>query len=357
MEKNYTAIISVTKDCPLRCKYCYVHTKTNHKISVELAQRIIDELFTVNKCPIQEIIWHGGEPLLMGISFYQAICDYLNEKYPAKRIHHKLQTSGILINQEWVEFFKRNHFEVGISLDGPKFIHDQQRLDKGMKPTFDRVINAINLMEKEGLKPGFIAVITKNSVKYPKEIFDFFYENNWQFSFAKVSIGEDCIEDLSITTDEYIGFYEAMLDCFLSQSEFRLKVVPIFHHIMSFLKGTSVGLCVHEPNCAENYLSFSPDGEVYNCNRFIDYPTESFGNIMQQPLAEILNSAKRKQFAKRKEELDVVCKDCKYYPICHGGCPNEQFVSSGSIMGKDSECIFYSRIFPMLETRLCKEVQ
>ncbi|WP_455095626.1 radical SAM protein [Prevotella koreensis] len=356
MEKNFVSIISVTKSCPLRCKYCYVHSKNEQKISLTTVFRIIDELFNINKCPIHEFIWHGGEPLVMGISFYQSVCDYLAEHYPDKRVVHKLQTSGILITHEWAEFFKTNHFEVGVSLDGPEHIHDRQRFTQLGKPTFQMVCEGVKLLQECGLKPGFIAVITRNSLPYAREIFDFFYTNNWQFSFAKVSCGEGCLEDLSITPKEYARFYGEILDCFLQQQEFRLKIVPIFHHVMSFLKGNSVGLCTNEENCGGSYLSFAPNGEVFNCNRFVDYPEMAFGNILHESLEFILKSSLREMFSKRAQQLSILCGSCKYKTICYGGCPSEQFVRTGSIMGKSAECEINSLIFPMIEDRLKREL-
>lgn len=355
MNKNYVAIISVTKSCPLRCQYCYVHSKNEQKMSLPTVFRIIDELLKINKGPVNEIIWHGGEPLAMGLPFYQSVCDYLAEHYPDKRVVHKIQTSGVLITQEWVDFFKKYNFEVGVSLDGPQFIHDRQRLTQAGKPTFQKVCHGVKLLRDSGLKPGFIAVITRNSLPYSQEIFDFFYSNSWQFSFAKVSCGEGCIENLSITAEEYACFYGEMLEHFLQQPEFRLKVVPIFHHVMSFIKGATVGLCANEKNCAGSYLSFAPDGSVYNCNRFVDYPEMAFGNILHQPLEEILKSALRATFAHRAKQLSKVCAKCNYKVVCNGGCPSEQYVKTGSIMGKSAECEVNSLIFPLLEERLKKE--
>lgn len=355
-KKNFVAIISVTKSCPLRCKYCYVQSKNNQKISLSTTYRIIDELFKVNKNPFLEIIWHGGEPLMMGIPFYKSVCDYIKEHYPDKRVVHKIQSSGILITSEWVDFFHENHFEVGISMDGPDHIHNSQRLDINGMPTFDRVYRGAKLLEEAGMRPGFIAVITKNSLPYASEIFDFFYSNCWQFSIAKVSCAEGCNEDLSITAEEYAKFYGEMLDLFLKQPEFRLKIVPIFHHVMSFLKGSSVGLCANDINCAANYLSFSPDGEVFNCNRFIDYPEVSFGNISQQPLSEILKSSFRTAFALRSQQIAKECSNCRFLSICNGGCPSEQYVKTRSIFGKSAECSVNSLIFPMIEERLKAEL-
>lgn len=356
-DKNFVAIISVTKNCPLRCEYCYVHKKDSSKMSINTVKRIIDELFQINKLPTTEIIWHGGEPLLMGLSFYKTVCEYISKNYPNKKVVHKLQTSGYLINEEWIDFFKEFKFDVGISLDGPEFIHDKQRKDKSGKPTFAKIFSSAKLMEQHGLRPGFIAVITKNSLDFYKEIFNFFYENKWQFSFAKVSITNDDNTDLGISVDEYLTFYERILDLFISQQEFRLKIVPIYHHILSYMKGTSVGLCVNEHSCAENYLSFSPDGNVFNCNRFIDYPTESFGNILKQPLLEILKSEKRLEFLNRPNAITESCSNCSIKKVCNGGCPYEDFVKSNSIYNKEYECITHKGIYSLIDKKLRSELR
>jgi uncharacterized protein len=347
------AIISVTKNCNFRCSYCYVQEKNYNVISFETLKKIINGLLAYNKHKVTEIIWHGGEPLLAGIDFYKEIIDYIKTSYPDKIVVNKLQTNGMLIDDNWIKFFKSNGFKIGISIDGPESIHDKHRKTINNKGTFTQVYENSNELIKNNIKPGFMAVISNYSVKYPDEIFNFFYNNRWSFGINYLSPVNHDMHDIAPTVQEYVNFYLDITKLYLSQSKRVISVNPIEHHIKSLLRGAAQGYCVNSPSCAADYLSFSPEGNAHNCNRFTDFAETSYGNINQISFSQILDSNKRKEYINRNKYFPK-CNNCKYQKVCNAGCPFEDYSINNSFFSNKHECKIHSRIFSKLSTVLEK---
>lgn len=350
-----TAMICVTKDCPLDCSYCYVHNKEKGVININLLKKFINSLFLFNQTKTISILWHGGEPLTAGTDFFKEICNYIEIKFPGIKVIHRLQTSGWLINDEWCKLFKDNNFRVGISLDGPQKVHDIHRKTKGNKLTFYKIFDNIKLLENYGLKLGFGAVVTKETQKYATEVFNFFKENNWNYDFTYVIANSGA--EFYLTPKEYIDYYKSVFKLFLSQKgDNKIKIRIISHNIFSFLKGRAAGLCSNQPNCAEEFVSITPDGNICNCNRFANYPSESYGNLNHEKFDVIMKSEKRKQFYLRQKYIEKMCAKCEYLNLCNGGCPFVDYIISKNIFSKKTKCEINKGIYGLIKSYLRKEL-
>ncbi len=350
----FTPIVCVTKSCPLECTYCYVKNKNEEIIATSLLKRFFNSLFSINKTDRLNIIWHGGEPLIAGISFYTEMCNYIRSEFPHINVEHSVQTSGWLINKEWCKFFKEYNFKIGISLDGPQHVHDIHRRTRGNQSTYHQIFNNIKLLENFGLKCGFIVVVTNKTQKYAVEVFNFFKENNWNYDFSPVCSNNEY--DFHLTPESYVEYYKTVLELFLSQKGNKIKIRTISNNILSFLTGTASDLCCNQLNCAEEFISITPDGNIYNCNRFADYKNESFGNLNFETLESIISSNNRYKFYERQKYIEKKCGSCEYFKICNGGCPHSDYVISKDLNSKEYECKINKGIYTSIESNLRKEL-
>ena len=174
-----TMIKPVGSACNLDCDYCYYLGKAalyegrQPKMSDELLERYISQYIEAVQVPVVTFCWHGGEPLLAGIDFYEKAVALQNKYRGNKQIENSLQTNGLLINGEWCDFFRRNNFLIGLSLDGPKEIHDAYRRDRGGHPTFDRVMKALEMMAVSGVEYNTLSTINDRCAGQGKRVYDF----------------------------------------------------------------------------------------------------------------------------------------------------------------------------------------
>ena len=142
-------------------------------MSEELLERYISQYIEAVQVPVVTFCWHGGEPLLAGIDFFEKAVALQNKYKGNKQIENSLQTNGLLVNAEWCDFFRRNNFLIGISLDGPKDIHDAYRHDRGGHPTFDRVMRAVEMMAVNGVEYNTLSTINDRCAGRGREVYEF----------------------------------------------------------------------------------------------------------------------------------------------------------------------------------------
>jgi len=360
MQLNFHAIIMPTETCNLACSYCYVLEKPKARMSIEVAKHIIDELLRHNNSDqITQLIWHGGEPMLAGLKFYQSICSYIRASYPQHKVENLIQTNATLLNDEWVKFFLAEDFKVGISLDGWQMLHDACRKTKGGKGSYDVVIENVLRARGQGLITGFICVLTRNNIQYIREIYEYFYDHKFDFNFHSItSLTPEMDDQLSITTSEFAEATKLFFDLGFYQPEPRVTSVnPTLHYVRSLLLGTASGYCVMAENCAEEYFSVEPNGQVSACDRFAGNTKLSFGNIAESSLDEIMKSPVRQEFLDRWQILNEgLCKDCEWSSVCHGGCPHEAYAKNGTVLSQDPNCDAYKSIFKHVSDTISMEL-
>jgi uncharacterized protein len=358
---NFHAIIMPVETCNLACSYCYVLEKPKTRLSINLALHIIDELLLHNDpSKVTRLIWHGGEPMLAGLSFYRSVCIYMHHKYPDHQIEHLIQTNGTLLKDEWIEFFQAERFKVGVSLDGSQAIHDSCRKTIDGKGSFKIVYENVQKARAKGLITGFICVLTRNSIPYIQELYDFFHNHKFDFYFHSItSMTSEMESQLAISTSEFADASNKLFDLGFYQPEPRVtEVNPTVHYARSLLLGSASGYCVMSEACADEYFSFEPNGLVSACDRFAGNTKLSFGNITENSLEEIMKSPVRQEFLDRWRILNEgVCKDCEWGSVCHGGCPHEAYVKNCTILGQDPNCEAYKRIFSHISETISRELE
>jgi len=246
----------------LKCDYCYVLEKRSGIMNEIVLKRTLEEVFGHNNARFPtNIYWHGAEPLLAGIDFYRRACHLIRHQYSDHEVRHHIQTNGTLLNDEWFDFFIEEHINTGVSLDGPKELHDACRKTHDGRGSFDLVLNNIMAARKKKLYLDALGVITRRTLGREDELFDFFYEHKISFGFEPlIPENEWMWRELSITPAEYARVAIRLFDRWFFQPERRLDVVmPAYHFVRAVMTGEN-SYCKFAGICAENYITVAPDG-------------------------------------------------------------------------------------------------
>ncbi len=302
-----TFLVNVLDQCNFRCTYCYVAPRflKNQKIqpipfkTVEtFFAKISDELKEIDTI---DIIWHGGEPLLAGVKFYENIVDLEEKLLKNKTIINSMQTNGYLINCQWLDFFKDNNFKVGISLDGPEFLHNELRKKSTGKGTFNKVANSIKLLRDETVFGGIVTVITTKHVGFEKAV----YETYKQLGIRDVKLNPlflaDTMHDknhLAPAPKDLLNFYIGIYDIWASDGEPIRSINPLSELIQKPILGRSK-TCIFDESCRHDFLTLTSTGDMYYCNRFASFEEFKVGNILTNKLQEMY--AKKLQCVSKRD--------------------------------------------------------
>lgn len=327
------AFISLVKPagsaCNLGCRYCYYFGVANQyggkepMMSAELLELYIKQYIEANEVDRVDFYWHGGEPLLFGLDWFKKALK-LERKYAGgKEITNSLQTNGTLINEDWCRFFADNGFLVGLSLDGPKDIHDAYRLNKGGRPTFDKVRSSAAMMRRMHVDFNTLSVVNNLSEGRGLEVYRFFRDevgsDFMQFLPAVDWLPDGSLAPWSVSGEGYGKFLCEVFDEWVTH-DVGSTYVQIFDATLANFCGVPPGICTLCETCGDG-LCVEHNGDVYPCDHFVT-PELKLGNIKDTPLGEIYDSEKRLRFALGKRNgLTKECLQCKYAFACHGECP------------------------------------
>lgn len=337
--------------CNLACKYCYYLEKTNlykentskFVMSDSLLEKFIEEYINSQTMPQVLFTWHGGETLMRPLSFYQKVVE-LQKKYANGRtIDNCIQTNGTLLNDEWCEFFRDNHWLVGISIDGPQEFHDEYRKNKQGKPSFMKVMQGIHLLNKHQVEWNAMAVVNDYNADYPLEFYHFFKElgcHYIQFTpiverihphadgrhLAHVLQKEEKLADFSVSPEQWGNFLCTIFDEWV-KNDVGEYFIQIFDSTLANWMGAQPGVCTMAPTCGHaGVMEFN--GDVYSCDHFV-FPEFKLGNIYEKSLIEMMYSEKQIQFGQQKRDsLPNKCKECNYLFACNGECPKNRFLTT-----------------------------
>lgn len=354
-------LIKPTYDCNFRCKYCYLNnsTKSVHKfIDVDFVQEIITQIKEnlLQKKQKLTFIWHGGEPLLWGVENYRKVFSFMETELSGIDYKNSLQTNLSLINEEYIELFKRYNVHVGFSLDGPKDIHDSQRIFANGKGTFDIIMEKVRLCRNAGISIGCIVVGSKKHIGKIPQLYDFMGNNDMHFRFNPLfNSGEatNCGDNYSISADDYAKMMIELFDLWYYDEVNHIKESNLEEMASSIISRVT-SHCMFGRNCQDNFFAIAPTGDVFPCGRFCDTDTTyAYGNLHEERLSDILLKIKQSDVYKRSEYIENSgCKRCKYFDICHGGCLHDGFLNSGDFKAKTFLCSAYKRIFSHIENGL-----
>ena len=325
--------------CNLRCDYCYYLRKADLypgaslRMSDETLESYTRQYIQSQQVPEVNFAWQGGEPTLMGLDFFRKAVAY-QQKYdrPGMRIENTLQTNGTLLDDKWCRFFAKNHFLIGISLDGPREAHDAYREDKGGAPTFERVVRAIQRLKNHKVDVNILTCVSAANVTQPLEVYRFLRDEIGAEYLQFIPIVErdnetgfqegTALTSRSITGKQYGDFLIAVFDEWVRRDVGRV-FVQMFDEALGRWLGAPGGLCVFQETCGQA-LVMEHNGDLYSCDHFVE-PRHLLGNILETPLIELVGSAQQRKFGQdKKTSLPRYCRACPVLFACSGGCPKNR---------------------------------
>lgn len=334
--------------CNLACKYCYYLEKNNlyqnshrHLMTDEMLEQFTREYIEAQTMPQVLFTWHGGEPLMRSIDFYKKALA-LQKKYAhGKQIDNVIQTNGTLLTDEWCEFFAKNHWLVGISIDGPQEYHDHYRVTPAGKPSWEKVMQGIQLLKKHRVEWNAMAVVNAYNAEHPLEFYHFFRDNGCQYlQFTPIverltehedgrtlaSLADDReipLADASVTPQQWGNFLCTIFDDWV-RHDVGKTFVEIFDCTLANWMGVQPGICAYSKECGHAGV-MEHNGDVYSCDHFV-FPEYKLGNIRDQSLIDMLYGEKQQAFSRLKHtSLPRQCKECDMEFACHGECPKNRF--------------------------------
>lgn len=317
--------------CNLRCEYCfYMDVSAKRCVSSHGLMSLETLECTVKKAfeETEELVrfgFQGGEPLLAGLGFYQALLAFeMQHNVKHIPVMHVIQTNGTLITPEFAQFFKAHDFLVGVSLDGIKATHDKYRVTPSGQGTFDSILQGIALLEQYEVEYNIITVLGKDIAAHCKEIYAFYKENNFYYlQFIKM-LDPDFVQSgtrrYSLTDAEYLRFLNELFDLWYADAMVGNYVsIQYFDEILNKIFGNEQALgCFQCGSCScQNVIE--ANGDCYPCDF---YCTDDYllGNIHTHSIASMMQSDATKAFLQEGVAVPTKCKQCAYYRLCRNGC-------------------------------------
>lgn len=346
----------VNGQCNLSCLYCYASGLKKYVdkncMSLETLKTVID-FFCRDQDNI-EFIWHGGEPLLAGLKFYHKVVElqHIWEK-KGRKITNFIQTNATLITPEWVHFFSKYNFFVGVSLDGPKEFHDQVRCYSKDKGSYEDVIRGINLLRQAAIFNGIICGISTINHKFSKEIFNFFIsEGIKKLKFARVkNIGHCCndVTSLTISLKQYADFMITIFDLWLELDDPDIEIRDI-QTVVNLILGGNKRECIYMGKC-DQFVTVYSDGSIYSCDSFSKIDALYFRNVLDKSII-VKTNAHLKNFQELLKKRKEYCQTCKWYFICKSGCAKDCYEKLDSIEPLNEVCKNLRRYFEHISTKI-----
>jgi uncharacterized protein len=339
-----TIVLQPTPFCNIYCKYCYLQQRNDtSKMSLETVKASFEKVFDSSFAGSEiTVIWHAGEPLVMPVSYYEAAFELIEELRPGSvQIRHSFQTNGTLVTKEWCDLIRRWRVGVGVSIDGPRHMHDANRVTREGKGTFDRAMRGARLLKREGIPFHVISVLSKEGLECAEELHAFY-------------IGEG-IEDVCFNVEESEGTHVSELMT-LSQDTMQAKFHAFLHRFWTISRATPGIRYIREIDgliprifrpeepvrgneqvspmamlnidCSGNVSSFSPELLGYTNERYNNFIV---GNVHQHTLQQMLDSTTMRAMANDIQAGVDACRDeCGYFSLCGGGAPVNKLSENGS---------------------------
>lgn len=362
--------------CNLDCTYCYYLEKEklypsteNFRMTDAVLEQYVRQYIESQQVPEVGFAWQGGEPTLLGVEFFRKAVA-LQQKYAnGKKITNALQTNGTLLDDEWCEFFTANGFLIGLSVDGPRELHDRYRVDKGQKPTFDRVMAGLALLKKHKTEFNTLTVVNRANSHKPLAVYRFLKEiGSGYMQFIPLverkadagakELGLDYSEpplagkwsrsepvtSWSVESRQYGEFLVQIFDEWVRQDVGKV-FVQMFDVSLGSWMGMGASLCVFAETCG-NALVLEHTGDLFSCDHYV-YPRYKLGNLLNTSLGEMVNSPAQRQFGNEKQTtLPKYCRECEVKFACNGECPKHRFIRTiDGEPGLNYLCAGYKRYF------------
>jgi len=350
----HTVVLQPTPFCNINCRYCYLPQRDAKTVMpLQTVIEIFQKIFATGwSSPYLTVIWHAGEPLVLPTSYYQAAFEAIEALRPPEiQLRHSIQTNGMLIDQDWCDFIKKWQIGVGVSIDGPRHLHDANRVTRSGKGTFDRTIAGIRLLRREDVSFHVITVLSEKSLPAPDELLDFYLSEGIDDVCFNVEESEGTYVSGLLSSSNPADGFRYFLDRFWTLSRKTSRI-----HFIREIDGMIPRIFRPEQSCAENaqvepfgmvnidchgnVSSFSPELLGYKSAKYNDYIV---GNILSESLEDMLHGPAMQAMARDIAAGVEMCrKECDYFSVCGGGAPVNKLAENGSFAS--SRTVFCSLV-------------
>jgi len=362
--------------CDIKCEYCFYLEKRalfdkdeHYRMPDDVLAAYIRQYVETQTTPVVEFVWHGGEPTLLGIDFFRKVVELQAPYRERKEIRNTLQTNAMRLDDEWCEFFKANDFFIGVSLDGPKDIHNRYRKDRHGEGTFDRVMQGVRQLQKHQVEFNALACIGRETAYRPLDVYNFFKEAGIKFiQFTPIverlpdsltqALGlwlaapaqldrlepNTQVTPWTIEPERYGDFLIAIYEEWVRHDVGDIFVMN-FEWALNAWLGEPSPVCIFSKECGRA-VALEHDGSVYACDHYV-YPEYRLGNLLNGNLGKMVEQSVAGGFGPHKEKtLPRCCRECDVLNACWGGCPKHRFtVSPEGEPGLHYLCAGYKKFF------------
>jgi uncharacterized protein len=319
-------------DCNVDCTYCFYKCRPaqvghgRQRMSGEVLEKLVKGYMGL-RFQMSGFAWQGGEPTLMGLDFYKRAVE-LQKQYgiTGQEVGNSLQTNALLLNHaDWGRFLHENKFLIGISIDGPKELHDHYRLDLGGHGTWDRVMRAIDCCREHKVEFNTLTLVNRLTADHPDEVFDFLIGLGVRYlqfiPCVEVDPQTGQIAEFSVSPKQYGDFQCRIFDRWMAFGPQRLSIRD-FDSILSHCISGHHSICTFDRQCSQ-YIVVEHTGDVFPCDFFVE-PKWRLGNILETPIEQLAVCAQKKTFARKKQNLANKCLVCRHLAVCRGGCMKDR---------------------------------
>jgi uncharacterized protein len=367
--------------CNLDCTYCFYLEKQRlypeerqWRMSDEVLEEFIRQYIQEQAGPEIHFAWQGGEPTLLGVEFFRRVVQLQQEHAGGKTISNALQTNGTLLDDAWCAFLAERKFLVGLSVDGPRELHEKYRVDKARKAAFAAVLRGLELLKKHQVDFNTLTMVNRANSQRPVEVYRFLKEIGSQFlqfiplverpaSPPARALGLDFAEppdpgqpvaslspvtDESVQAEQYGQFLCAIFDQWVRKDVGRV-FVQLFDVALGNWMGLGSSLCVFAEKCGAA-LALEHNGDIYSCDHYV-YPQYRLGNLLNQSLGAMVASDRQRKFgADKLDSLPAYCRKCEVRFACNGECPKHRFTRTPEgEEGLNYLCPTYKRFFTHID--------
>ena len=348
--------------CNLDCEYCFFLSKEmlypgdRFRMADEMLEKYLRQLLESHHTPEVTVAWQGGEPTMMGIDFFRRSVELLEElKQSHQRIEYTIQTNGVLIDEDWAAFFKENDVLVGLSVDGPRELHDTYRVDKRGLGSFDRVMAGYEHLKAADVDVNVLCTVHASNQDHALDVYRFFRDKMGVNFIQFIPIVERTTEtmlplanlgwstgtggerplyvqagsqvtDRTVHPEAFGKFLTTIFDEW-AQHDVGEMYVQHFDTALANWYGEPGAVCVFSETCGAA-VALEHNGDVYSCDHYVE-PDYLLGNINDTPLGDLVRSARQVQFGlDKRDTLPEFCRSCEVRFACHGGCPKNRFTQT-----------------------------
>jgi len=366
--------------CNLACEYCFFLSKESlypgdeFRMDDELLENYLRQLLESSGGGEAVVAWQGGEPTLMGLDFFRRSVELVEElRRPGQRVSYTIQTNGTRIDDRWAEFLKVHDFLVGLSVDGPRELHDAYRIDRQGAGSFDRVMEGWRALQAHDVDVNVLCAVHSANGGHPLDVYRFLRDEMGARYIQFIPIVERTTEallpmanlgwgagggearplylqagdratDRSVGAGQFGEFLAAVFDEWVVRDVGEV-FVQHFDTALASWHGVPPGLCVFSETCGSAVV-LEHNGDLYSCDHYVE-PGYLLGNISEVPMADLAHSPEQMSFGEAKREtLPDLCVECEVRFACHGGCPKNRFIiTPGGESGINYLCVGYKTFF------------